>query len=622
MEIGTMKHKLARHSTKEYLDEVTDLHKSTTKHRLAQAISKYKPQPLMLSELKKTQKLGNHMIFSMDNPKYGQHDENAHPNMLSQLKTMGADVHEAQGKYGKPERSIIVRSPAEQIKNHIISSAHANGQDSIILSNGNEHKMIYLNGPHVGMHHAGIGTEYHQQEPSDFYTKMSNGTMFSHNFDFDKLHKAGVVSPPKGMNLKQMTQIKRDNNVGANGKDYSAEELNDAIIRTKTNLAAKMKLIPPKINTTNEPLNFPPPMPMKKSGGEGSVYTLILFEGCELHDILHCSHFATDDISAYDDIKKACDEYFEKKPKSVELEFNDQGTLGKMAQPVLFLTSGDPYKDLFEQLKDVAAYKYPSFKPHISVTSNVDSFKGKVSKLVISVDGDIKASYDLSNEEPMEKATKPGVTLLGSAPHHEGIKSIIGKYWASNKIDLVPNQEGSHDVHNNGKKIDGFKVVQNKNRVRFEHHDGLNKADKKPFNSAESIAETIAQLKAHKERHAATMAQPKPQAPAQAAPVVAPQPAKPTNSSQLDNLTAPVYVNIHQHRSAVRNNVPNPVGKIQHLDDVHKLNQYHGKDVVESIGLSPNPSWGHETYRVNPDKSMHLMDSNYDSSDSKSFQRR
>lgn len=135
--------------------------------------------------------------------------------------------------------------------------------------------------------------------------------------------------------------------------------------------------------------------PLNKSAGEGSIFTLILFDGCDLHDILHCSHFATDDISKFEEIKKVMDEYFYDGvlPDANELSFKDSGTLGKHAQPVLFLTEGDPYRDLLEKLKKVAEHKYAEFKPHISVTSNVDEFKGKASCIVISVNGEIKKTY-------------------------------------------------------------------------------------------------------------------------------------------------------------------------------------------------------------------------------------
>ena len=135
--------------------------------------------------------------------------------------------------------------------------------------------------------------------------------------------------------------------------------------------------------------------PLNKSAGEGSIFTLILFDGCDLHDILHCSHFATDDTSAYEDIKKVMDDYFHDGvlPDAHELTFKDAGKLGKHEQSVLFLSEGDPYRDLLEKLKKVAKYKYAEFKPHISVTSNVDEFKGRVSAIVISVNGEVKKRY-------------------------------------------------------------------------------------------------------------------------------------------------------------------------------------------------------------------------------------
>lgn len=141
--------------------------------------------------------------------------------------------------------------------------------------------------------------------------------------------------------------------------------------------------------------------PMEKAGGKDSIYTLILFEGCELHDILHCSHFATDAMNAdtYEKIKEVCDKYFEKGVEAKELEFKESGELGKESQKVLFLTDGDPYKDLFDQLDKAAPYKYSKFRPHISVTSNVDEFKGKAASLVISVNGEVKQKYDFSNSD-------------------------------------------------------------------------------------------------------------------------------------------------------------------------------------------------------------------------------
>lgn len=164
--------------------------------------------------------------------------------------------------------------------------------------------------------------------------------------------------------------------------------------------------------------------PLNKKAGQDSIFTLILFDGCDLHDILHCSHFATDDVSKYDEIQAVMDKYFEGDVKAHELEFKDAGELGKHAQPVLFLSEGDPYKDLLEKLQEVAQYKYAEFRPHISVTTNVDEFKGKASCIVISVNGEIKKRYDFKHQDkiPGGLADKKKSTDFDPKKLAQGIK--------------------------------------------------------------------------------------------------------------------------------------------------------------------------------------------------------
>lgn len=163
-----------------------------------------------------------------------------------------------------------------------------------------------------------------------------------------------------------------------------------------------------------------------QKGGEDSIFTLILFDGCELHDILHCSHFATDAMTpdTYEKIEAVCDEYFEKDRPSEELEFNEAGVLGKHDQKVLFLTDGNPYKDLFHKLDAVVPYKYSKFRPHISVTTNVDEFKGKAASLVISVNGEVKKKYDFKSEDqiPGGLADKKKESDFDADKLKEGIK--------------------------------------------------------------------------------------------------------------------------------------------------------------------------------------------------------
>lgn len=145
---------------------------------------------------------------------------------------------------------------------------------------------------------------------------------------------------------------------------------------------------------------------LMEEAGKGAIYTLILFDGCDLHDILHHSHWATNEVDKYEEIVKACDEYFKDGVESRELSFNEPGFLGKEDQPVLHLTSGVPYKDLFDKLSGIAEYKYPKHIPHISVTSNVDGFTGMTSYLVISKNGEEVKRYkfDATDEKSVEES--------------------------------------------------------------------------------------------------------------------------------------------------------------------------------------------------------------------------
>lgn len=130
-----------------------------------------------------------HILFSMDNPAHGQHNEHDHTAMMHVLKNMGADVHETQGHYGgNPERSILVRNPDENISNTISHLARKQGQESVLHSDGQNHELHFLNGDMVGKHVKGSGTEYHQEAPQTNYSTLPDGTTFSHNLDFSQEH--------------------------------------------------------------------------------------------------------------------------------------------------------------------------------------------------------------------------------------------------------------------------------------------------------------------------------------------------------------------------------------------------------------------------------------------------
>jgi hypothetical protein len=130
-----------------------------------------------------------HSMFSVENAHHPTQFSATHEKMLNKLKEKGFDVEHLNGKYGNEENSILVKNPSERQKSVLNHLARKLGQDSIIHSDGKNHEMLYLNGEKAGQYVKGSGIVIHEQKPDDFYSTTSSGIHFSHNFDFDKLHK-------------------------------------------------------------------------------------------------------------------------------------------------------------------------------------------------------------------------------------------------------------------------------------------------------------------------------------------------------------------------------------------------------------------------------------------------
>lgn len=161
------------------------------KDKLAELRSMPKPNLPKSEEMQKTDNSivkEKHLIFSMDNPAYGQHDNQRHQAMLELLKEHGADHHEIEGHYGKPERSIIVSNPEKHLQAAIEKILTDHGQESYIISDGYNHKMKFLNGENAGKHVRGQGTQFHETAPETGFSKTKDGEIFTHNFDFSQLH--------------------------------------------------------------------------------------------------------------------------------------------------------------------------------------------------------------------------------------------------------------------------------------------------------------------------------------------------------------------------------------------------------------------------------------------------
>ncbi len=130
-----------------------------------------------------------HILFSMQNSVYGKHKDADHDSMVKTLKGMGADVEEVYGSYGnKPEKSILVINPSRDISTAIHYLATKNGQESVLHSDGKNHELHFLNGEMKGKHVKGSGTDYHSETPQTNYSKLPDGTVFSHKLDFNQIH--------------------------------------------------------------------------------------------------------------------------------------------------------------------------------------------------------------------------------------------------------------------------------------------------------------------------------------------------------------------------------------------------------------------------------------------------
>lgn len=142
------------------------------------------------SEQPKKPRLGSHFIFSAENPYHK--DKNTlnltHEQTLNFLKQKGYNAEEIKGKYGQEERSIIVYNPPHHSLHALMDLVTNLGQESGILSDGENHQMYFYHGDMRGKYVKGKGTNYHKETPEDYYSTLSDGTHFTHNFDFDQYH--------------------------------------------------------------------------------------------------------------------------------------------------------------------------------------------------------------------------------------------------------------------------------------------------------------------------------------------------------------------------------------------------------------------------------------------------
>lgn len=163
-------------------------------------------------------------ILSADAPKFTPTLE-GHEHLLRVLKDMGLDHVQTHGRYdGKPERSVIVKNPSRE---QMQSLGRTFGQESVVYSEGRDHKLLFVNGPDsgktVGTKLDGDPIDFFSEPPKDNYTHLPGHGYFRINFDFGQSPESGAVQPMvKGLRKDLMPGGKGDDRPDS---DFDAEQL-------------------------------------------------------------------------------------------------------------------------------------------------------------------------------------------------------------------------------------------------------------------------------------------------------------------------------------------------------------------------------------------------------------
>lgn len=134
-------------------------------------------------------------IMSADSPRFpsapGGHDA-----LKLNLASQGLRYEETEGRYGTPERSLIIHGPSREQMFHLGKQF---GQESVIHSQNGQHQLLYTNGDQEGKHHPSIGSYdyWHPGDelPEDYYTKLPNQGAFRLHFDFNRLLNQPMAMP-------------------------------------------------------------------------------------------------------------------------------------------------------------------------------------------------------------------------------------------------------------------------------------------------------------------------------------------------------------------------------------------------------------------------------------------
>jgi len=154
-----------------------------------------------------------HIIFSAENPLYPTQVNMSHDDVINLLRQKGYDAEHSDGKYvGTNEKSIVIHNPPKNSFHSIAKLVERLGQESLVFSDGYDHELYHTNGDHKGKHYKGKGTTFLKDKEPDNYTKLSDGTKFRHEINFDNIFDGSDF-------IKEVNgSIKKNENYFINGK--------------------------------------------------------------------------------------------------------------------------------------------------------------------------------------------------------------------------------------------------------------------------------------------------------------------------------------------------------------------------------------------------------------------
>lgn len=117
-------------------------------------------------------------IMSAENPRFPVKVKGESKALESHLDKMGLRYERTVGQYDSPENSYIIHGPTVDQMHHL---GHLFGQESVIHSQGGQHRLHYTHGPSAGHfvgHHAETPISYFKNRPSNFWTAMPGDTGF------------------------------------------------------------------------------------------------------------------------------------------------------------------------------------------------------------------------------------------------------------------------------------------------------------------------------------------------------------------------------------------------------------------------------------------------------------